>query len=337
MTEAQTSSPTTPQERSVGIENPNRDLKLALVNELESTLGANMDRLDLKMITSAIRELREAFTTFAPYRTQHKVTIFGSARTTPTDPRYTLALSLGAAFAQRDWLVITGGGPGIMEAATVGAGPKHAFGINIRLPHEQDAVAGLEGIGHLIEMKYFFTRKVLMIKESSAFVSMPGGLGTLDETFELLTLLQTGKAQLAPLVLLEPPGHDYFSTLLSFLTEVLVPQGLVSASDLSLFRRCWTVEDTVDEVTHFYHNFHSARIVGHRLILRLQRLPNESLLSALNHDFVDIVRSGSIDATEPTAWEVREHDNIHLKRLALDFDQHSLGRLRTMIDRLNEV
>ncbi|WP_298209550.1 TIGR00730 family Rossman fold protein [Ferrimicrobium sp.] len=326
-----------PQQHAVDLKNPNRDLKLALVNELETTLVADMDRLDLKMITSAIRELREAFTTFAPYRKQRKVTVFGSARIPPGDSRYVLAHELGAAFAQRGWLVITGGGPGIMDAATSGAGPQNAFGINIRLPHEQEAAPGLDESGHLIEMKYFFTRKVLMIKESSAFVSMPGGLGTLDETFELLTLLQTGKAQLAPLVLLEPGGGDYFGPLLEFLTDVLVPQGLVSAPDLNLYRRCWSVAQAVKEVTTFYHNYDSARIVGQKLILRLKRLPQPSLLNALNRDFADILRSGAIEPIEPTAWEVREDDLLSLKRLAMNFDQHSLGRLRMMIDRLNEV
>ncbi|WP_298335367.1 TIGR00730 family Rossman fold protein [Ferrimicrobium sp.] len=337
MTERENPAYQPPQQRAVDLKNPNRDLKLALVNELETTLVADMDRLDLKMITSAIRELREAFTTFAPYRNHRKVTVFGSARIQPGDPRYVLAHDLGAAFAQRDWLVITGGGPGIMDAATSGAGPTHAFGVNIRLPHEQEAAPGLDASGHLIEMKYFFTRKVLMIKESSAFVSMPGGLGTLDETFELLTLLQTGKAQLSPLVLLEPGGGDYFGPLLAFLADVLEPQGLVSAADLNLYRRCWSVEEAVTEVTTFYHNYDSARIVGKRLILRLERLPPAPLLNALNHDFSDILRSGTIEIIEPTAWEIRENDRLRLKRLALDFDQHSLGRLRMMIDRLNEV
>jgi uncharacterized protein (TIGR00730 family) len=325
------------QEHSVDLRNPNRDLKLALINELETTLDADMDRLDLKMITSAVRELREAFTTFAPYRRRQKVTVFGSARIEPTDPRYRLANQLGAELANRDWLVITGGGPGLMEAATAGAGPDHAFGVNIRLPHEQEPATGLDAAGHLIEMKYFFTRKVLMIKESSAFISMPGGLGTLDETFELLTLMQTGKTQLAPLVLLEPPGGDYFDPLIAFITDVLVPGGLVSKADLALFRRCGTVDEAIDEVIGFYHNFHSARIVGKKLILRLQRLPDATLLNELNQDFGDILRSGSIESSPPTAWEVREGDHVDLKRLTLDFDQHSLGRLRTMIDRLNQI
>ena len=337
MTEPSANDLDNPQQRSVGLKNPNRDLKLVLVNELEATLSADMDRLDLKMITSAIRELREAFTTFAPYRSQRKVTIFGSARIQADDPRYLLAHHLGAAFAEQNWLVITGGGPGLMDAATSGAGPLHAYGVNIRLPHEQAAAHGLDESGHLIEMKYFFTRKVLMIKESSAFVSMPGGLGTLDETFELLTLLQTGKAQLAPLVLLEPKGDDYFELLLKFMTDVLLPQGLVTAADLNLYRRCSSVEEAVREVTDFYRNYDSARIVGKQLILRLQRLPSPTLLDALNRDFADILRSGAISVIPPTAWEVREQDHLNLKRLSLDFDQHSLGRLRSMIDRLNEI
>ncbi len=319
------------------VKSPNRDIKRIILREAMSTSMANLDRLDLKMIASASRELRVAFDAFKSYRGKRKATVFGSARTPPTDSSYLLAKDLGSQLAGQGWLVITGGGPGIMDAAATGAGTANAFGVNIRLPLEEAPSSVLDPDGHIIEMKYFFTRKVLMIKESDAFVSMPGGLGTLDETFELLTLMQTGKTQLAPLVLLEPEGYGYFDHFEGFMFNVLIPQGLMSKSDLYLYRRASTAERAVAEIVKFYSNYHSARIVGDRLVLRLSRAPSSAELRELNHEFGDIVSDGQIEKIRPTAWELREQDHVDLDRLSMSFDNRSLGRLRLLIDRLNSV
>jgi len=314
---------------------PNRDLKRLLLEEATRATTAPLDRLDLKMITSAMRELRSAFETFGPWRSQRKVTVFGSARTRPDEPAYQLALELGAALAARSWMVITGGGPGIMEAAARGAGPSHAFGVNIRLPLEQPGDHELAVNGRLIEMKYFFTRKVLMIRESDAFVALPGGLGTLDETFELLTLMQTGKAQLAPLVLLEPPGDGYWDALLDVLERQIVARGLADRDDLGLLRRATSVEEAVAEIFGFYRIFHSMRVVGRQLILRLSSNLAPERIAELEAAFGDIALDGRLRPMTATPWERREHDHPSLPRLGLLFDRRSFGRLRQLIDAIN--
>jgi uncharacterized protein (TIGR00730 family) len=319
------------------IAGPNRDLKLNLVRELCNVLEAPLGRLDLKMISSAARELRQAFTVFGPHRKKRKTTIFGSARVPDTDPGYLLAFELAKGLADHGWMVITGGGPGIMDAGIRGAGQESSFGINIRLPFEQAASEALENSDHLIEMKYFFTRKVLMIKESDAFVSLPGGLGTLDETFELLTLMQTGKAQLAPVVLLDPPGSGYWNAFEEFLERETVSRGLVDPIDLRLYRKVTSAVNALDEILGFYRNYDSMRMVRDRLIIRMRKLPEKSDLVALQSEFGDIAVDGAITPIATTPWELRENDKVDLPRLAIRFDNRSFGRLRLFIDALNRV
>ncbi len=319
------------------IEGPHRDLKVQMLSEFAKTIQAPLDRLDLKMITSATRELRSAFTIFSPHRNLRKATIFGSARTPQSDPSYQIAYKLAAGLAARDWMVITGGGPGIMDAGVRGASPSNAFGINIKLPFEQLPSDVLLNNPYLIEMKYFFTRKVLMIKESDAFVSLPGGMGTLDETFELLTLLQTGKAQPAPVVLLDPPGTGYWEAFEEFLRKTTLSRGLISEIDLSLYRRATSEDEAIAEITGFYSNFDSIRVVGRQLIIRLRRAPSTAELDALAADFADILVDGGLAAVPATPWEVREQDRLDLERVALTFDNRSFGRLRQLIDALNRI
>lgn len=311
------------------------DLKQLLLDEALAATEAHLDRLDFKMLTSALHELRSAFETFGPFRTQRKVTVFGSARTRPDEPSYQLAETLGARLADAGWMVITGGGPGIMEAAARGAGPHHAFGINIRLPLEQPGDHELAEHGRLLEMKYFFTRKVLMVRESDAFISLPGGLGTLDETFELLTLMQTGKAQIAPLILLEPTGSGYWDGVWQLLNERIVDRGLADRDDLTLLHRSDSIDDTLAEVLGFYRVFHSLRVVGHDLILRLNARLSHARVAELEASFGDIATDGRIRSVRATPWEVHEHDHPDLPRLALRFDRRSFGRLRQLINAIN--
>ncbi len=317
------------------IEGPNRDLKIQILSEFAKTIQAPLDRLDLKMIASATRELRTAFSIFSPHRQLRKVTIFGSARTPPSDPSYELTYKLAAGLAAREWMVITGGGPGIMDAGVRGASPNNAFGINIKLPFEQLPSDALINNPYLIEMKYFFTRKVLMIKESDAFVALPGGMGTLDETFELLTLLQTGKAQPAPVVLLDPPGTGYWEAFEEFLRRTTLSRGLISEIDLNIYRRSTSIATTIEEITGFYRNFDSIRVVGRQLIIRLRTAPSPARLAALSAAFADILIEGALAAVPATPWEVREQDRLDLERVALAFDNRSFGRLRQLIDALN--
>ena len=293
------------------------------------------DRGDLKIANAALKEMRHAFHVFSPYRSARKVAIFGSARTQPDDPLYLQTRELAAAVAARDWMVVTGAGPGIMEAGIEGAGPDQAFGVSIRLPFETTTTQFDESDPKLINFRYFFTRKLEFVKESDAFVLLPGGFGTLDETFELLTLLQTGKAQPAPVVLLDTPGGTYWITWLAFVREELLDTGYISEHDLALLFATDTVEEAVDEIIAFYRNYHSLRFVGGRLVLRLHEAPTPDAIARLNDEFADIVVRGTIEPIAVTPAELADGDHVDLARLAFWFDRRGWARLRMLVDRLN--
>ena len=293
------------------------------------------DRGDLKLVNSAVKEMRYAFLVFRRYRKIPKVTVFGSARTRPEAPNYRLAAEFAAHMTdERRWMVVTGAGPGIMEAANLGAGVDDSFGVNIRLPFEGEANPYIHE-SRLINFKYFFTRKLIFMKESNAFALFPGGFGTQDEAFELLTLMQTGKTPIAPIVLVEAPGTGYWEGWLEFVTNTLMNRGMITADDLSLFTHTTSIDEAADEVCGFFVNYHSQRFVGDRLVLRLSQAPSEAQIAELNEDFADLLASGSIEAITATDPELSSQDHPKLPRLRLDFDRRSLGRLRQMIDRIN--
>ena len=298
--------------------------------------GDGADRLDLKITNAALKEMREAFRVFAPYQAVPKVTIFGSARTLPDDPLYLQTRDLAAALAGAGWIVVTGAGPGIMAAGAEGAGPEHSIGVNIRLPFEPPNPT-LAGDNRLVTMKYFFTRKLMLMKESAGFAVLPGGFGTQDEIFELLTLLQTGKAAPAPIVLLEVPGGTYWRSWERFVTDELVARGLVSSEDLTLVKVTDDVKAATDEIFGFFRNYHSMRYVGARLIIRLRAAPTRAELADLNDAFAGICTRGRIESTPPQAPEVSGNDHLDLPRIALHFDRSSHGRLRSLIDALNDL
>jgi uncharacterized protein (TIGR00730 family) len=290
---------------------------------------------DLKIADAALAEMSEAFRVFRPYRHIRKLTMFGSARTRPADPVYLLARDLATHLAEAGWMVVTGAGPGIMAAGIEGAGANRSFGVNIRLPHEQGANPFIAQDPKLVEMRYFFTRKLMLIKESHGYAVLPGGFGTLDECYELLTLLQTGKAEPAPVVLVETPGGHYWSRWREFVEELSSGPGYVSADDLSLYRIVNTVDDAAKEVLDFYANYHSCRWVGDLLVLRLQVAPSGQELVELNRDFADIVASGTIRTASPFPPERSDNDQLALRRVAFRFDRVHFGRLRQLIDALN--
>lgn len=295
------------------------------------------ERLDLKIANAALREMAEGFEVFAPYRHVRKITMFGSARTLATDPLYALARDLAALLAANGWSTVTGAGPGIMAAGLEGAGPDHAFGINIRLPFEQGANPFIAADPKLVSMKYFFTRKLLLIKESYGYVVLPGGFGTLDEAFELLTLLQTGKAEPAPVVLLDLPGGGYWQGWERFVSEEVASRLLVNPDDAKLYRIVDRVEDAAGEIVGFYRNYHSLRWVGDRLVIRLAARPNRDEVAKLSDAFSDIMR-GRIEALDgPLPAERRSADFPDLARVALRFDRVSYARLRELIDALNRL
>lgn len=295
-----------------------------------------VSRLDRKIVNTALKEMRHAFRVFAPYKGVRKVTIFGSARTQKGDPEYIVTRDFSRAMAQREWMVITGAGPGIMEAGHEGAGDKLSFGVNIRLPFEAKPNPVIANDSKLINFKYFFTRKLTFMKEADAFVLVPGGFGTMDEAFELLTLVQTGKSDLHPIVLLDPPGGTYWHAFDDYLRKNLLSRRYVDEDDLRLYRIVDDVTEAVDEIEQFYRVYHSQRMVGSKLVLRLNVMPDDETLKALSQEFSDILR-GPIEAIEATQAEVRDNDVPDLPRIALAFDRHHVGRLRQLIDRLNEL
>jgi uncharacterized protein (TIGR00730 family) len=293
------------------------------------------DRGDLKIANAALKEMRHAFYVFAPYRMARKVAIFGSARTQPDDPLYLQTRELAAAVAARDWMVVTGAGPGIMEAGIEGAGPEQAFGVSIKLPFEAATTQFFDGDPKLINFRYFFTRKLEFVKESDAFVLLPGGFGTLDEAFELLTLLQTGKTPPAPVVLLDVPGGTYWETWQAFVTEELVNTGYIGPDDLALLCTTDDINVAVGEIMGFYANYHSMRFVEGRLVLRMRRAPTPDELARLNSEFADIVVRGEMETIDATRPEVADGDHLDLARVTFWFDRRSWARVRMLIDRLN--
>ena len=293
------------------------------------------DRGDLKLVNSTLKELRYSFLVFEPYESVRKVSIFGSARTRHDDPGYVMARDFGRAIVERDWMVITGAGPGIMEAGIEGAGADHAFGVNIVLPFESSAAPVIVGDAKLINYRYFVTRKLTFMKESSAFAVLPGGFGTMDEAFELLTLMQTGRSPVTPVVLLESEGSTYWQQWHAFVEDELASRGLISAADFAFTKICTTIESAVEEVTRFYSTFHSYRFVGRRTVLRLEREISDAELEALNRDFADITLNGSIERSRPSQPELDDDDVTHLPRLSFAFDKFSYARLRQLIDQLN--
>ena len=297
----------------------------------------DQDTLDLKIAAAALHEMREAFEVFQPYRGVPKVTIFGSARTKPDDPLYGQARDVARHLAEEGWMVVTGAGPGIMQAGMEGAGREQSIGVAIRLPFEQSANSVIAGDDKYVSMKYFFTRKLMLIKESKGFICLPGGFGTLDETFELLTLTQTGKGLPVPIVLLDTPGDTYWASMRDVIQRELVARGLVSPADMDLFMITDSCTDAVHEVVRFYSNYDSLRYVGDRLVLRVRQAPDEEQLERLNAEFGHLCTKGRIERAQPASIEIRERDALDMQRVAFQFAKHGFGDLRNLIDALNQM
>jgi uncharacterized protein (TIGR00730 family) len=311
------------------------DLVFELVVSAVRLARDRASRGDLKIANAALKEMRYAFAVFEPYRSARKAAIFGSARTTRDDPLYHQAVALAQGLADADWMVITGAGPGIMEAGIEGAGAANSFGVSIRLPFEAATTQFLADDPKLVNFRYFFTRKVTFVKEAHAFVLLPGGFGTLDEGFELLTLVQTGKAPPAPIILLDVPGGTFWLSWMQVVDRELRARGYISPEDVNLVKITDNVATALDEITTFYRNYHSLRFVEGDLVLRMQRLPPPDAIEQLTEDFKDILSSGVISAAEVSKAEIADNDVPKLARLRMRFDRHSYSRLRELIDRLN--
>lgn len=310
-----------------------------LIDEIKETAdklkedGARLG--DLKIISRAIKELRYAFKVFTPYRRNRKVTVFGSARCQPDDPNYQMAVEYGKRMAAEGWYVVTGAGGGIMEAANVGAGTSQSMGLNIMLPFEQQANHILENDPKLVNLKYFFTRKLLFVKEVHAIAVFPGGFGTLDECLETLTLIQTGKRDLMPIVLVSDSSEQYWEDWDQLVHKELLKPGLISADDVSLYHITHDLDDAVDEVMKFYSAYNSMRYVRGKLVLRLHFEPTDELVERLNEEFGSLCESGKIEKTTAHHLEADDTHLADLPRLTFQFNRRDIGRLRQMIDFIN--
>ncbi len=294
-----------------------------------------MSVADLKLINRSIKEMRNAAKVFAPFQRLRKVAVFGSARVSADSAEFKVAEDFGREIVAHKFMVITGGGDGIMGAAQRGAGRKNSFGINIRLPFEQRANAIIEGDPKLINLNYFFTRKLTFVKEAHAFALFPGGFGTLDETFEVLTLMQTGKARIIPVVLLDRPRGSYWEMWMKFLTDRLLRSAFISLEDFSFFKIMHSVRDAVEEILQFYKMYHSMRWVRERLVIRLNQALSKRTITDLNEKFADILRKGEIIQGAALREEKNEPEIWNLPRLILTPYRDRFGRLRQLIDAIN--
>ncbi|MGA9275439.1 TIGR00730 family Rossman fold protein [Ilumatobacter sp.] len=320
--------------RELGV-SENVRLAESLVSEALGLIGDEPDTLDLKIATAALTEMRAAYRVFAPYRDESKVSIFGSARTRPDDPLYAQARDLASMLAERGWMAVTGAGPGIMQAGMEGAGRERSIGVSIRLPFETGANDIIAGDAKHVSMKYFFTRKLMLIKESQAFVCLPGGFGTIDETFELLTLVQTGKSLPVPIILLDSPGDPFWEHVDGLVRHQLIDRGLVSPRDTGLYTITDSCADACRIIEDFYANYHSIRFVGNRLIIRLRTGPTDGQLALLNERYSHLCTAGGIERSDATRAERRDDDHLELDRLALEFTHHGYSDLIALIRELN--
>ena len=292
---------------------------------------------DLKILNTVLKELRYAFKVFRPYRHIRKVATFGSARVSRQHPSYAMAKEFGHLMAEAGWMVITGAASGFMKAGHEGAGREASFGLNIRLPFEQEANPVIARDQKLINCKYFFTRKLLFLKESHATVLFPGGFGTLDEGFESLTLVQTGKSDPRPIIFVETPRGDFWKPLLRFFDQQLIEGGMVSPGERSIYQVAHSAHEAAAIIRRFYRVYHSLRYVGDRLVVRLQQPLSERAMAQLNREFQSLLSSGAITQGAALPEEADEPERQRLPRLILRFDRQQYGRLIDLIMRMNEL
>jgi len=294
------------------------------------------DKGDLKLVNNALKELRYSFKIFSPYRGVKKVIIFGSARSKAKSSEYKMAEEFSRKLSGKGYMVVTGGGPGVMEAGNKGAGSGKDFALNIRLPFEQKPNPYIDEKEKLINFKYFFTRKLVFVKETDATALFPGGFGTLDEGFEMITLMQTGKSRPRPIVLMEPKGSTYWATWMHFVKSQLVKKGFINKKDLQLVHIVKSVDAAVKYIEDFYRVYHSIRYVSGLAVLRLNREISAKTLKFINKKFKDILISGSIMPASPTVKEIQEGEFLNLPRLAMNFNMRDYGRLCEMISVINK-
>ena len=296
----------------------------------------SVDRGDLKLANNTLKELRYSFKVFTPYRSIKKVIIFGSARSKSNSAEYKMAEEFSRKLTERGHMIVTGGGPGVMEAGNKGAKSGKEFALNIRLPFEQKPNPYIDEKDKIINFKYFFTRKLIFVKETDATALFPGGFGTLDEGFEMITLMQTGKSRPRPIVLMEPKGSTYWTSWMHFVKSQLVKNRFIKPEDLSLFAIAKTTDQAVKYIENFYRVYHSIRYVLGLAVLRLNRQISQKTLKLVNRNFKDILTSGEITVSPPTPKEIQENEFLDLPRLVMNFNLRDYGRLCEMIQVINK-
>ncbi len=315
---------------------PDADMWQKVFAALSGMAALDLTRLDSKILAATLVDMELGYKAFRAFQHHRKIAIFGSARLAPTTPEYRMTVAFAEAIVKRGFMVLTGGGGGIMEAGNRGAGAENTFGLNIQLPFEQEANPMLMASNRVINFKYFFTRKLFFLKESDAVVLFPGGFGTQDEGFECLTLMQTGKTQLMPLVLLDVPGGSYWYEWDAYIRRNLLARGLISAEDVEIYQITSDIQQACAWIEDFYRNFHSHRWLEERLILRLCNELTDESVERLNAEFRDILVKGRIEKA-PTHPVEKDDQTAGMPRLSVPFDQRSYGRLWQMIRRLNAL
>jgi uncharacterized protein (TIGR00730 family) len=295
------------------------------------------DRADLKLVNDALKELRYSFKIFSPYRSVKKVIIFGSARSKKSSAEYKMAELFAQKITKKGYMIVTGGGSGVMEGGNKGAAAGKEFGLNIRLPFEQNPNPYIDEKDKIINFKYFFTRKLAFVKETDATVLFPGGYGTLDECFEMLTLIQTGKSKPRPIILMEPKGSTYWAGWKNFVNKQLAKNEFIDKDDHKLFRVAKTAEEAIGYIEDFYKVYHSVRYVSGLTVIRLNREISEKKLKLINQKFKDILTKGEIKLAEPTEKEMQDAEHLSLPRLVMHFNKRDYGKLCEMIQVINKA
>lgn len=311
------------------------DLIAEMIGTVLKLAADKTSRGDLKILNRALKELRQAFKIFAPYNGVRKIAIFGSTRVPEDEPIYRMTRDLARSLAEEKFMIITGAGPGIMQAGHEGAGREHSFGVNIRLPSVQKANRFIDGDPKLISFHFFFTRKLMFVKQADAVVICPGGFGTQDELLEAITLAQTGKSQLVPLILMDVPGGTYWQEWQEFFSNAMMSRGYITEDEMAFVRIVDSIEAAVSEIKAFYRNYHSYRYVKRDLVIRLNYPPTPSLIETLNREFRDILRQAAVRQTAPLPEESDDPETLGLYRLLVPFNRIDFARLRQMIDVIN--
>lgn len=308
---------------------------LRLLDAVAELIDGNASSLDIKIASAALQEMEDAYEMFAPYRDARKVTIFGSARIEPANPIYDITVRTAESLADAGFMVVTGAGPGLMEAGMRGAGREKSIGVSIRLPFEASANPIIADDEKHVTMRYFFTRKLMLMKESHGFVCMPGGFGTLDETFELLTLVQTGRSVPAPIVFVEQPGRPFWTPIMAGLMPTLLAHGVISPEDTGLYRVASSPEEATRIIAGFYANFRSIRHVNDTLVIRMEREIPDAELASLRNGFAHIHGNGVFEKCGPTSAEIRDGDDLASHRVVLTYTGKGYAALLPLIDAIN--